>query len=325
MERRSPLTQISKLRAQELLLKAGLKSPLRSMHGFDTGLSNTCLRLDLENQSLVLKIYRRAEIAHKERALALILSDDIPCPKILSFGDLEDAKDPSQGHCYALFELAPGRPLSQLAITEAQWPSLGQQLGQTLARIHARGFEQAGDLQAQASPPSVLQVVPWGFDGGSFIEHCLRETPAAQRVPAALQQRLRVYCQDCDQRWPELHKLSQLVHSDFNPSNIMVVEDGAALRVSAILDWEFAHAGEPMMDLGNLLRLRPQWQPPPSFSEALEHGARAAGACWHPEWRQQAAYIDLSSALEFLSSVKDKPERHAQCLKQLEMTLELER
>jgi aminoglycoside phosphotransferase (APT) family kinase protein len=42
------------------------------------------------------------------------------------------------------------------------------------------------------------------------------------------------------------------VHSDLNPKNVLV--DATSLEVSAVLDWEFAHAGHPWTDLGNLLR-----------------------------------------------------------------------
>lgn len=43
-----------------------------------------------------------------------------------------------------------------------------------------------------------------------------------------------------------------LVHSDLNPKNVLV--DPATLHVTGVLDWEFAHAGHPATDLGNLLR-----------------------------------------------------------------------
>jgi aminoglycoside phosphotransferase (APT) family kinase protein len=43
-----------------------------------------------------------------------------------------------------------------------------------------------------------------------------------------------------------------LVHSDLNPKNILV--DPETLTVTALVDWEFAHAGSPWSDLGNLLR-----------------------------------------------------------------------
>ena len=43
-----------------------------------------------------------------------------------------------------------------------------------------------------------------------------------------------------------------LVHSDLNPKNVLV--DPERLVVTALVDWEFAHAGHPATDLGNLLR-----------------------------------------------------------------------
>ena len=43
-----------------------------------------------------------------------------------------------------------------------------------------------------------------------------------------------------------------LVHSDFNAKNLLVDPD--TLEVTGLLDWEFAHAGHPFTDLGNLLR-----------------------------------------------------------------------
>ena len=43
-----------------------------------------------------------------------------------------------------------------------------------------------------------------------------------------------------------------LVHSDLNPKNLLIEPD--TLEVTAVLDWEFAHAGHPWTDLGNLLR-----------------------------------------------------------------------
>jgi aminoglycoside phosphotransferase (APT) family kinase protein len=43
-----------------------------------------------------------------------------------------------------------------------------------------------------------------------------------------------------------------LVHSDLNPKNLLF--DPSTLAITAVLDWEFAHAGHPFTDLGNVLR-----------------------------------------------------------------------
>jgi aminoglycoside phosphotransferase (APT) family kinase protein len=43
-----------------------------------------------------------------------------------------------------------------------------------------------------------------------------------------------------------------LVHSDLNPKNLLL--DPGTLEVTGLVDWEYAHAGHPYADLGNLLR-----------------------------------------------------------------------
>jgi aminoglycoside phosphotransferase (APT) family kinase protein len=54
-----------------------------------------------------------------------------------------------------------------------------------------------------------------------------------------------------------------LVHSDANPKNLLV--DPATLRVAGVLDWEFAHSGCPVSDLGNLLRFDRK----PAYADAV--------------------------------------------------------
>jgi len=40
-----------------------------------------------------------------------------------------------------------------------------------------------------------------------------------------------------------------LVHGDYGPNNLLLEEKDGALRVTAVLDWEFAHLGDPVEDL----------------------------------------------------------------------------
>lgn len=54
-----------------------------------------------------------------------------------------------------------------------------------------------------------------------------------------------------------------LVHSDFNPKNLLVDPD--TCRITGVVDWEFAHAGLPVADLGNLLR----FENDPIFARAV--------------------------------------------------------
>ncbi|NYD41557.1 phosphotransferase family protein [Nocardioides panaciterrulae] len=54
-----------------------------------------------------------------------------------------------------------------------------------------------------------------------------------------------------------------LVHGDLNPKNLLI--DRGTLAVAALVDWEYAHAGHPYTDLGNLLR----FERDPAFTTAV--------------------------------------------------------
>ncbi|MFI2707732.1 phosphotransferase family protein, partial [Nocardioides sp. CER28] len=57
-----------------------------------------------------------------------------------------------------------------------------------------------------------------------------------------------------------------LVHSDLNPKNVLV--EPSTLEVTGVLDWEYAHAGSPYADLGNLLRFDRR----PAYADAVLRG-----------------------------------------------------
>ena len=87
-----------------------------------------------------------------------------------------------------------------------------------------------------------------GFaDGGldEWVEARLARWPDAERIALAAVARHAQDLLDTVQR-------TCLVHSDLNPKNLLV--DPRTLAVTGVLDWEFAHAGHPWSDLGNLLR-----------------------------------------------------------------------
>lgn len=116
------------------------------------------------------------------------------------------------------------------AALDAIRPRLAEQCGEILARIHAIDLEATG-LAARLS-----QVSP---------EQHVRQTWGRYQALGTPQPMI-----DFTARWL-LEHLPQtfapaLVHGDFRNGNIMVSADG----VMAVLDWEIAHIGDPMRDLG---------------------------------------------------------------------------
>jgi aminoglycoside phosphotransferase (APT) family kinase protein len=154
--------------------------------------------------------------------------------------------------------------------------------------LHRLGRSAGGVAAALAAMPMLrpgpfvdaeLTVGSFG-DGGldEWVGARLAHWPDAERVALAEVARQAQDLLDSVRR-------TCLVHSDLNPKNLLVDPD--SLEVTGVLDWEFAHAGHPWTDLGNLLR----FERDPSYVagvldawadrhggsvDALREGARAA-------------------------------------------------
>lgn len=92
-----------------------------------------------------------------------------------------------------------------------------------------------------------------------------------------------------------------LAHSDLNPKNILV--DPGSAQVLAVVDWEFAHAGHPATDLGNLLRLHRDagYESAVLSAYVARHGGSA------PDWRQLARCADLWALIDLASRPDSSP------------------
>jgi aminoglycoside phosphotransferase (APT) family kinase protein len=91
-----------------------------------------------------------------------------------------------------------------------------------------------------------------------------------------------------------------LVHSDFKGFNILVRQVQRHWKVAGVLDWEFAFAGSPLVDIGNMLRY--SHLHPPVFEKAFLNGYREQGGRLPAEWKRAAKLIDLLSLCEFLNA-----------------------
>lgn len=132
----------------------------------------------------------------------------------------------------------------------------GIAVGRLLAVLGGMPFLTAGDFRGAA-----LTVEPWHLPDGlagwveshrADLTHWSHDELAGlAEVADAAQDRLDTVGRVC------------LVHSDLNPKNLLVAPD--SLRITALLDWEHAHAGHPFTDLGNVLRFDRM----PAYAEAV--------------------------------------------------------
>lgn len=109
-------------------------------------------------------------------------------------------------------------------------PKLAFECGQVMARIHSV------DLDATGLRDKLEHAPPEFFVNQTWERYKLLETPQPMIDYAG--------------RWLMDHLPtdyeSTLVHNDFRNGNFMVTPEG----INAVLDWEIAHIGDPMRDLG---------------------------------------------------------------------------
>ena len=107
----------------------------------------------------------------------------------------------------------------------AALPKLASQCGEALAAIHSIPVEQVPGLAADADPVTTWRVMLDGFG---------QPHPTFELALRWLEER----------RPPTTG--AAIVHGDFRNGNLILGPDG----LRAVLDWELAHVGDPMEDLG---------------------------------------------------------------------------
>jgi aminoglycoside phosphotransferase (APT) family kinase protein len=107
-------------------------------------------------------------------------------------------------------------------------PMLARQLGETLAAIHGLALSQLPELRRMTAAKEITE-----------LERDYRRFDWPRPVFELALRWLR----DHD---PGLSSEATLVHGDFRHGNLIIGPDG----LRAVLDWELAHIGDPMEDMG---------------------------------------------------------------------------
>jgi aminoglycoside phosphotransferase (APT) family kinase protein len=163
-----------------------------------------------------------------------------------------------------VLELRRGEPADDLPGLLVTSFVAGERLDLLLPRLDAAGRALVGERLGVLLGRLAHMVMP---RAGVFADPALALAPlpeAATDLPAwvaAHEERLAWETDDLEglarvaehaQDLLDTDRRHCLVHGDLNPKNVLVDPD--TLAVTALLDWEFAHAGLPWSDLGNLLR-----------------------------------------------------------------------
>jgi aminoglycoside phosphotransferase (APT) family kinase protein len=257
----------------------------------------------------VLRRYLRANRSAVEAALAARLTGIVPVPAVVA----ADTDGTGAGEPVLLSQFAAGEPLGEALAGLASGSGrpagdlgraaadLGRAAGAALAAVGTVGFAAPGFF---AGPGLVPEPDPEELPGGltEFTGRCLaavRPGLAGHALSAAEQDGLRELARRSEPLLSAVAGASRLVHSDYNPKNLLVARAAGGWTVTAVLDWEFAFSGSPLTDVGNMLRFGGEL--PDGFAAGFTGGYLAAGGELPDGWREISQALDLYALADFLT------------------------
>lgn len=268
------------------------------------GAVNSTYKFFSDDEPYVLRVYLRdPNLCEIEREVIQLVQSRVQVPELIS-------SDPKgKPHPSAVFRFVEGKHLFDA-------PDVSYELGITLAKIHQIRFDQAGLF----GPGLSLDPV---FEKGSrpyyeYIKENLTEDSIAwKRLGEPLASKTLQFVDTHKDFFPVIGEKSSLVHSDFKPVNLLWSnEDGIT-----VLDWEFAHSGDPLIDFAVLLRHRNDF---PLNTDNLEKGYRQEGGSLPEDWIKRASITDIINIVQLLNSTLDRPELYDFLLMTLEESFFLE-
>jgi len=170
---------------------------------------------------------RAAGLDAEARLMQLAHEAGLPSPKVLHVLTLED--DLGTGF---IMQRVEGETIARKILRDEKFasarPLLARQLGRTAAGIHALPRSQLPKLREMTATKEIAEI---GREYRSF------------NWPRPVFELALRWLADHD---PGPPGEVTLVHGDFRHGNLIIGPDG----VRAVLDWELAHLGDPMEDLG---------------------------------------------------------------------------
>jgi aminoglycoside phosphotransferase (APT) family kinase protein len=315
-ERRHPLISVDAATLATMLAPVAPDARIITAEPLAGGYSNTNYRVQLAgwDAPVVLRLYAGGPtVAHIEAAIMARLHGSVPMPELL----FTDPDGQRVGQPYAILSWVAGTPLD-VVLTNADTATIGQcayAAGHTLATIHAETMPQAGFFAGDLS--IAMPISGSGNDWAAYITHCIAKN-GHRWLGEARTAQLLAFVADHTNEMTTTGETPVLLHADYKGQNIMVRPDGDGWEVAAVLDWEFAFAGNACFDIGQFLRI--EGDQPPAYAQQLVAGYRAGGGALPPGWHRRAKLLDLMNLAQFLDTPDARPVLHAQVIRWFDAT-----
>jgi len=298
-DRRESTSLLNEVEIRELVRSQLGGSEIESVSVLTGGFVNSNYRLVLsDHRSLVLRIGARPGDLKKELRVLKHVQDTVPVPAVI-------AQDFSGSHPFALLEFIEGTLLSDSlsSLDPSELTKVAFEAGISLQTIHSFDLGKAGFFNENF----VFSPAFENFGGSLYDYIC--SSLAGGRVRERLGETLAECALECvrakrDVYW-SIPNSTRLIHCDYNLKNILIRSIGSGWKVAAILDWEFAIGGSPLVDIGNFLRFEDEL--PAGFSESFVGGYTSGAIGLPSNWREIARLLDLAAMMNFLEGKEEAP------------------
>jgi aminoglycoside phosphotransferase (APT) family kinase protein len=267
--------------------------------------ANFKIHFDGRAEPFVVRVYEHdRSLCRKELDLFQLIGKSIPIPEIIH----AEPEGMDDIHPFAILEFVEGVTFRDLKCTR-NLEAIGQAafaVGQTLAALGRIMFPASGWL---GPGPAVTAGLLEGLNPAPrFLDECLRSENLLTRIDRKVRDQLHELVWEHAGQFSEMDKSAHLVHCDFGKRNILVRQTEQEWVVAAVLDWEFAVSGSPLIDVGHFLRYERRSRPlvEPEFSR----GFAEAGGELPADWRRLARLVDCLALCEALTR-DDLPDEFA--------------
>jgi prepilin-type processing-associated H-X9-DG protein len=215
----------------------------------------------------------RYSLEREARTLQALRGTGLLVPEVLGVNDRE--------HCY-LMQRMPGQSDFRRIAATPEWDAVSRHYVEQLCRLHALDPAKLPlpdhPIPRRAEDHALFEVESWA---AIYAERVSAREPVAEFGFAWLRHHA-----------PRRVQRTVLVHGDAGPANFLF-QDG---RVTALIDWELSHVGDPMEDIGGLC-VRGTWTPFGNLPTYLSEYGKGSGLGIE---RQSVVYYML---LQFMRAV----------------------
>jgi aminoglycoside phosphotransferase (APT) family kinase protein len=238
-----PEAKLTKFLHQHELINSGQSELFVTQ--FTHGYSNLTYLLSIEDKEYVLRkppigaIKRGHDMSREYKVQSAVQKGFSKVPKMFAYTNDESVL----GSEFYIMEKVEGIILNykeahKRNIPANDYKTIANSWLNTFAELHQLDYKAVG-LSDLGKPEGYVerQVTNWGKQ---YLKAATDNVPAAEKVIKWMQENQPTSYQHC------------LIHNDYKYDNV-VFKDDSWKEITAVLDWEMATLGDPLMDLGTSL------------------------------------------------------------------------